>query len=61
MIPAREFHKLFPGLREHVGRVNHRQLPGGQALRGDEIQHVEGVLRGVETVLIVAHQGAAGV
>ncbi len=45
----------------HVGRVDHRQPAGGEALAGDVVQHVEGGRRRRLVVLVVAHECTAEV
>ena len=49
------------GLGLDVGGVDHRQPPQGQPLAGDEVQHLEGILRDGLIVLVVADHPPAGV
>ncbi len=51
----------FPGLRLHVGRVDHRQLPHCQPLASDEPKNLERLLRNGLIVLVVTHHPSAGV
>ena len=53
--------KLPAVLRTDVGGVYHGEAARGQALAGDEMEHLEGVGGSFLHRLVVAHQGAAGV
>ena len=49
------------GLGLDIGGVDDRQSPQGQPLAGDEVQHLEGLVRHRLVVLVVADHAPAGV
>lgn len=57
----RQLHCLLAVLRAQVGRVDHGQPPGREALGGDVVEHVERVGGGRLVGLVVGHQAAAAV
>jgi hypothetical protein len=61
VVVAGQGDQLAPGLRLHVGRVDHGQPPRPQPGAGDVVQHVEGVGAGRLVVLVVGDQAAAEV
>ena len=49
------------GLGLDVGGIDHREPPQGQPLAGDEVEHLEGLVRDRLIVLVVADHPPAGV
>ena len=56
-----QLHQRLAGLGLDVGGVDHREPPQGQPLGGDEVEHLEGVVRDRLVVLVVADHPPAGV
>ncbi len=61
VVLAGQRHQLLPRFRLHAGRVDHRQLAGGEPLGRDEVQHLERVLADRLVVLVVRDEAAAEV
>jgi hypothetical protein len=59
VVLAGELHQWLPGFSLYVRRIDDRQSTRRQSLRGDVVQHVEGVLRRSLIVLVVADQATA--
>ena len=58
VVRPRELDELAAGLARDVRRVDDREPAGGEPLACDVAEHVEGVLRRVLIVLVVAHHPA---
>ena len=56
-----QFHQRLAGLGLDVGGVDHREPPQGQPLPGDELEHLERLVRDRLVVLVVADHASAGV
>jgi hypothetical protein len=52
---ARQRHQRLARRRLHIGRIDHGQAAGGQALASDEVQQIEGVGGGRLVVLVVGN------
>jgi hypothetical protein len=61
VVPAGQIHQELPIFGPDVGRVDDSQPAGGEALAGNEMQDLEGVLGGALIGLVVGDPAAAAV
>ena len=59
VLASREIERRLSSLGLDVRGVEHRQPAGGEPPRGDEVENVEGVLRGPHVVLVVRDEPPA--
>ena len=61
VVAARKLHKRAARSMLHVGGVDHSQPAGGESLRGDVVEDLEGVVRSGLVVFVIRDKGAAEV